>query len=491
MIKKKIFVISDLHLGGDKGFQMCSQQDSLASFILWLTGENERESDVEFNLVLAGDIIDFLAEGPWSSFTESEEDALTKLEKVLKNFRAVWDALRGYVASGAALTILLGNHDVEMSLPKVRRRLLKELGKGNIEFIYDNEAFAIGDVLIEHGNRYDSWNAVDHDALREIRSLLSRGEALGDIRLETPGSVFVSSVMNDLKSKYAFIDLLKPQNLAVALLLSTFAPQKIFSLEETSRKNILLEGLLRAVSLVKPVVFGELVNKSPTKDGVPVRRGLMSGDLKNELSEKERFENLLMQLGFDSNAITELKTTGQSSGSKVRWGNYKFPRVTAFCSSIAAAFSGDDEQKRLIRIYKAFKHLAAVKTFDEDGIYARAAETLSKDFSVVVFGHTHHAMRRPFGTSGAAFPVYLNSGTWADIVSIEERLLEGDAASDEFKRFVADLESNDIDRYRTSKGSFVEIALDENDRAVTADVYFYTDRNTPRAPLASPANAKR
>lgn len=491
MSKKKVFVISDLHLGGDKGFQMCSNQTNLARFILWVTKQKKDNQGVDFNLVLAGDIIDFLAEGPWDSFTHSEEEALKKLENVFKNFRSVWRALRCYVKSGANLTILLGNHDVEMSLPKVRRRLLKELGRGgSIEFIYDNEAFVLGeDVIIEHGNRYDSWNVVNHDSLRQIRSLMSRKQVLGDIRLETPGSVFVSEVMNDLKSKYAFIDLLKPQNLAVALLLSALEPDKIFSLEESSagRKNILLEGLLKAVSLVKPVVLGEVINKSGGEDHFPKRRELMSGELK-KATEKERFENLMVELGFDPQSVSDLKKTGQTSGTSKYWGNYNFPRVKAFCASISAVFAGEDEEKKINRIYKAFKHLAEVKSFDEDNIYAEAAKTLAKDFKLVVFGHTHHAMKKQFDFDGREPSHYINSGTWADIISISEELLKGDIPCDEFKQFVDDLKNNNINKHRGSKGSFVEIELDEDDRLVSADVFYYLGKDSPKMPFSSNGN---
>ena len=69
---------------------------------------------------------------------------------------------------------MLGNHDIELSLPGTRQLLLDRLGPGRIDFTYDNEALTIGPVLIEHGNRFDAWNAVPHGALRRLRSQLSR-----------------------------------------------------------------------------------------------------------------------------------------------------------------------------------------------------------------------------------------------------------------------------------------------------------------------------
>ena len=58
---------------------------------------------------------------------------------------------------------MLGNHDIEMSLPAVRSALAKRLestGK-KFAFIYDGEAHVRGGLLIEHGNRYDAFNVVD------------------------------------------------------------------------------------------------------------------------------------------------------------------------------------------------------------------------------------------------------------------------------------------------------------------------------------------
>jgi hypothetical protein len=69
----------------------------------------------------------------------------------------------------------------------------------------------VGELLIEHGNRYDSWNILDDNGLRETVSCASRGERpLGELRV-CPGSYLVEQVMNPLKKRYHFIDLLKPE----------------------------------------------------------------------------------------------------------------------------------------------------------------------------------------------------------------------------------------------------------------------------------------
>ncbi len=213
-----LYIISDLHLGGapgsdgHPGFQICPPrtQALLAQFIDRLP---RRTANADVRLVLAGDIVDFLAEEPFQAFTADPKVAQAKLRQILSTTTAVWDALQRFVAEReGAVTLMLGNHDIELALPGTRQLLLNRIGQGRIEFIYDNEAFTCGPVLIEHGNRFDEWNAVPHGALRRVRSQLSRALPAKPEFPALPGSRLVVDVMNPLKQQYAFIDLLKPED---------------------------------------------------------------------------------------------------------------------------------------------------------------------------------------------------------------------------------------------------------------------------------------
>src|SRR5215471_552032 len=223
-MRSKVFVVSDLHLGGEPGkdgqigFQICppSTQALMAEFFSRLPAPS---TDQEVHLVLAGDIVDFLAEREFQAFTAVDRQACAKLEEIMKRTASIWDALASFVKRGGSLTLLLGNHDIELSLPQTRSALLQRLGEGRINFIYDNEALSIGPLVIEHGNRFDGWNAVPHGALRRVRSRLSRGLDAGDFPA-MPGSHLVVDVMNRIKGDYSFVDLLKPEDAGVLPILA-------------------------------------------------------------------------------------------------------------------------------------------------------------------------------------------------------------------------------------------------------------------------------
>lgn len=114
-----LFVISDLHLGGG-AHPLCpaAAQQQLARFIRRVMASHRAAHPA--HLVLNGDIVDFLAEEPFVSFTASDAEATRKLAAALDSAPEVIAALAAHVESGAPLTLLLGNHDVELSLPGAR-----------------------------------------------------------------------------------------------------------------------------------------------------------------------------------------------------------------------------------------------------------------------------------------------------------------------------------------------------------------------------------
>jgi len=124
----RLIAISDLHLGGVAPYMM-SNPERLAAFIDSLPGRLAADETLE--LVIAGDFIDFLAVPDFKSWTPDPREASAKLGHTLRGpFASVFDALRRHVAGGHRLTLLIGNHDIDLALPAVKDALLREIGAG-------------------------------------------------------------------------------------------------------------------------------------------------------------------------------------------------------------------------------------------------------------------------------------------------------------------------------------------------------------------------
>jgi len=136
---KKIFIISDLHLGGSPdernelgkiakpGFQICHAYAQLTAFIDWINKE-AKEFNGDTEIVINGDIVDFLADDDFddptieaSIWTANEMDAIYKLNQIIERTReghdrGLFDALRDFIADGHQLTLICtlftGHHDL-------------------------------------------------------------------------------------------------------------------------------------------------------------------------------------------------------------------------------------------------------------------------------------------------------------------------------------------------------------------------------------------
>jgi UDP-2,3-diacylglucosamine pyrophosphatase LpxH len=441
-MQKTLFVISDLHLGGapamdgKPSFQMCSAagQARLAQFIRY-TAE-QRSSTVDVTLIIAGDIVDFLAEEEFTAFTMKDSLAGAKLSSIMSRTAEVWRSLQFFVSKGGKLVLLLGNHDIELSLPTPRRLLLDRLGPGRIEFIYDNQAYVDGPVMVEHGNRYDSWNVVSHDRLREVRSALSRGEE--PPLFESPaGSLMVVNIMNGIKARFPFVDLLKPEDASLLPLLAVLDPSSM----SAATKAI---ALWRRQSQVK---FDD--------DGIPL-------DVENIAhidSKDEELVALAMSLYGDNANISVID------------------KVQDFVELWQLAHSEKDKDEQLRKLYVALHARAQStwQTFDvthETDLYQKPARaSADRGFKVVVYGHTHLVKRLKLNDQGA---VYLNTGTWADLMQVPESVLMGDEvkAKRALKSFVDDLAHNRLEAWRRQMATFARIDLDDNG-VIAADVYFF------------------
>jgi UDP-2,3-diacylglucosamine pyrophosphatase LpxH len=481
---RDVYLISDLHLGGaqpsihdpeDRGFRICTHGADVARFITALA---EKPDSIE--LIVNGDTVDFLAEedesGGWSAFSADEQAAARKLDRIIDRDRELFEALRALVERGHRLTLLIGNHDIELALPAVRRRLAERIGitgRHDFHFIYDGEAYVVGRALIEHGNRYDPFNVVDHDGLRRIRSLQSRHQpvAMKHAFAAPAGSHIVAEVMNPIKSDYRLIDLLKPETGAMMPVLMALEPgyrrvlTRIAALGLRARKHRLADAAL-------PSFAGDISSDT--------RVDWMSDGLASDISSSGTAPDPLtvivretMQSGADlvlDAAPAEPDFVGDISSRETIDRRLGLARMLA--SSNRATV-----ESRLPALLAAVRSLQNDSSFARDTecfteYFAAARDLAGNGFDFVIFGHTHIA--RDVALPGGAR--YLNTGTWADMIRFPSDILAGSErqALDGLRAFVEDMGAGRLRAWTSFSPSYVKLTIGHDGVVRDAAVHDYT-----------------
>lgn len=438
---RRIIVISDLHIGG-KPPSMMSSGTRLARFIDSLPGLTRADEVLE--LVIAGDFVDFLAEPPYASWTADARAARQKLRRAIGDpaFADVFAALGRYVGAGHALTVLVGNHDLELALPAVQDELIRALAAPpyRIRFVDDGRAYRAGRLLIEHGNRYDGANENDWTDLRIIASAQSRAEAPPVELRASAGSWLVEKVVSPLKARYPFIDLLQPQGELVALLLAAFEPGLILDLPKLSR--VLHAQKLEAgnVQGVQPGRTHAVAASAAAPADPELQRtfGDAYAALRRPPEQVALSDVLLAAWNARRDGLAELLDRGE---------NIPDARLEQIRVAMGRLLLDDDSARP-----------------DGDAAqYGKAARRLidssAGEVETVVMGHTHLARRN----GDAQRASYINTGTWADVVRVPaDVLLPG--AGRRLQDFLRELRH---DRMRSCPATYADVRV-EVDGAVTS-----------------------
>jgi UDP-2,3-diacylglucosamine pyrophosphatase LpxH len=516
---RSIFVISDLHLGGRypvpperRGFRLCTHADAIAQFIALRTREI---ADGPVEIVLNGDAVDFLAETDgekaetWSSFTVDPQAALRKFRKIVERDKCVFDAFADFLHAGGRLTVLLGNHDIELSLPVVRREFRNALGVKtghDFEFFYDNEAYVIGDVLIEHGNRYDAWNQVDYDILRRIRSSQSRRQSLPAAAtfVAPPGSDMVTSVMNTIKRDYAFIDLLKPETSAAVPVLLALEPgyrsrlAAIALLYKRTRSHGLIApttprwgGDVRSDRSIEVIPGGDMGGPGAPRTAAradPARATSAAGPERGSELEQALKDALEEAFGSEAEARDFLHDIHQQMveidpSLDIGGAISAFDMPSSIFGFVGLVFgkTAVPYQKRLPALLKALRPLQDSHAFDPEKEtateYLEAATKLADEghFRYVIFGHTHLAKRVSLGDGRT----YFNSGTWADVLQFPPEIFApgGDPLT-RLTGFVEKLKAGDFSGWTLFRPTYVRLEVDADDQVTKAELETFSELPT-------------
>lgn len=411
----ELYSISDLHLGGLPGFQIFDSGKELA----WLI-DHLRTMDParRIALVINGDFVDFLAEEPTRHFDPL--NAVRKLDRIVSDpaFSDVWKALKEFVkAPQRTLFVNLGNHDLELALPWVRHRLLDILSDGNpsargrvvLSFEGAGVLCRVGTAraLCVHGNEVDDWNLADYEKLRRMGRDIAQGRPVTDWQ-PNAGSKMVIEVMNDLKQRYPFIDLLKPETDGLIPTLLALVPEKRAKFDDLLRVASRLgqDKVRRSFGLLSGELAGDLDDDtgltSPIKPMTRASAKEFTQDLQaNLLRETEK----RIDDGTDPLDLINLDPEDQLLGKS------------------SALFRRMIGQTGAEVLRDALEKLQQDRNFEfsfrDKDTFQRIDDLIGGSIDFLITGHTHLERALPRNRGG----YYFNSGTWARLIRFEKDLL--------------------------------------------------------------------
>ncbi|MBN1220912.1 MAG: metallophosphoesterase [Anaerolineae bacterium] len=224
------FVLSDLHIGAGYASNPSYPGNPLEDFradnelvvFLHRIWQESRQNQRETELIINGDFFEFLqvpaVDGyepertyPPEAFVDSSQDAsLKRLNIIAQGHPEVFDALSDFIHvehPQRRITIIKGNHDVNLFWPGVKSRLREILGASGTRaslLLFADEFVSREKIYVEHGhqraekiNRYRDF--FDPRALDDPRQLYYPA-----------GSCFVIDAFNTIEHEHWFIDHLKP-----------------------------------------------------------------------------------------------------------------------------------------------------------------------------------------------------------------------------------------------------------------------------------------
>lgn len=463
-----LLVISDLHLSSGRDprtGRLSPNEDFFADEQLRRFLEHHQRTARRWHLIVNGDFLDFLqvkegggrAAAAPRGLAAGEEETVLKLRVIAEGHPAAFAALARFAAGGNRITVLKGNHDVELHYPRVQEELLAQLCsragdeaerariRGNVHCgpWFHHEA---GQLWVEHGNRYEAANAFEH----WLSPLLpAEGRPGGrDDEIDLPlGSLFVRYLFNQIERVEPFADNMKPATAFVGWLL---------------RKH--------------PVTAARFAFRDGAFLLKRLRRAWRPGDPGGWAPRREEHQRALARLAREAgipletlqrvDALGEHSTLRRPAGVGPRLARLLVrsrlaaPLVAApLLLALACAFVGVG---RLLYpglpgpVQRAFEWavtgrmgslsswallvagllaLAAVLSWllrgeqpARQGYLVKTARALAEELRVrhVVMGHTHDADLQQLEVAGGPAAQYLNTGTWTPVFSERERLARSD-----------------------------------------------------------------
>lgn len=424
----EVHVISDIHMGGNKvDFQILRETERLANYIGWV---GQQRPGGRVALILNGDIIDTLAEDIHGYVATDE--AIATVQRIMKDasFSNIWKALADFVKlEGRTLIIIIGNHDIELSFPVVQRLIITYLAgadqtaRARIEFCTTGAGYTctVGNARIycTHGNEVDAWNYNRYEDLAKVGRRLNVGRSLSPSEwYPNAGTRMVKDIMNDVKRKFAWIDLLKPETSAAVGTLLVLDPS------QASKINKLLPIVGEKVEGQKQIdqrLSAEGFHQPSQEAAIPFTAdrllgpNLKAGVLGATATDTRSADDMLLaaEKSFRTGAQTVLTANSTLGTPQLIW------------DSLTGWMRGVGKDEALRRALKDW--LADDKTFDisdQDDTYKQVTAAVGSSIDFIITGHTH--LERAINMGGGRY--YFNSGTWIRLLQFTEAMLKDTAS---------------------------------------------------------------
>jgi UDP-2,3-diacylglucosamine pyrophosphatase LpxH len=427
-MSETVVIISDLHLGKGDDFDIFAGPGKTESLVSFIQAVATWPGMVE--LVINGDFVDFLQLEPWDLRVDRQE-ALQKMSRIASAYKdTIFRALGRFLDSPEhRITVLLGNHDVELAFPEVWKRAadaILDAANGDAAARLSSLALdktrvtyvrPVGDVLvhIEHGNADDPYNGMNYTTLFHD---VERGTS--DFSYP-PGTQLVYDIINRHKQEFRFVDLLKPEIPAVPLLLAAMKPKALIDAPGIGAKSLAAVGN-KFLGWLRTKISGPTLSRTG---------GVSSAETVEEQLGKDMAAAYQDVVGA-TNGVTEtdallLQQYFESDGDDASPAHAVMaPSLRAAKVHLARAALGSLGRPVNLRDETYYKNEHT------DRADARwALKRLTGDVRVVVFGHTHRPLKTEFEGNG----LYVNSGAWANQITLP-------APSEDISGWMARIRSN-------------------------------------------------
>lgn len=395
----RTLIVSDLHLGNGGPYDVFEGGTALPALL-------DHLADDRLHVIVNGDSVDFLMNDDPLELDVSRAIDQARAIATFPASAAVFQAFGRVLAKGGAITIRMGNHDVELFEPRVQAVFRDALGQpadvaAKLVFAYGDkpQILDVGGtrVLVTHGEQNDDWNRVDYDKLREDESNYKYA----------PGSTLVKKILNpgvsDPECGMRFLSLLKPDFQGAALTALAVEPS-VAKLAWQKASFSMVWQLYRRAEM--PLTFSDDAPQEP------------------DFGLDKRFE----AAGLSKEELEVIE-------SEIGGSFMAFPNPTHLNNAKAkigrAALSYYARMQKKLAGKEADDYFLLDPAEDE----WKEAQRLSEKYSckAIIIGHSHAARFKHDSNL-----LYANSGTWIGLMKLPGQ----EASDDDWVAFLEELRTN-------------------------------------------------